>query len=169
MSHKMMVTDYPLDPANVVKSFDDILTPALLVYPDIIESNIDRTLHLLDGNADYGYEPVRVENPPGTKFSYSGGGFLVLEHLLESLERRDVQEQTARFLKEFPGLTFQQQTLPGHHYAHGFLPDGREVEGTRKMFPAFAAGAASATNSYRTSFPWPQATRASADSSSSRS
>jgi D-serine deaminase-like pyridoxal phosphate-dependent protein len=52
MSHKMMVSDYALDPAYVVKNFDDILTPALLVYPDIIESNIDRTLHLLDGNAD---------------------------------------------------------------------------------------------------------------------
>ena len=48
----MMVSDYPLDPACAVKSFDDILTPALLVYPDIIESNIDRTLHLLEGNAD---------------------------------------------------------------------------------------------------------------------
>jgi D-serine deaminase-like pyridoxal phosphate-dependent protein len=52
MSHKMMVSEYPLDAAYVVENFDDILTPALLVYPDVIESNIDRTLHLLDGNAD---------------------------------------------------------------------------------------------------------------------
>jgi D-serine deaminase-like pyridoxal phosphate-dependent protein len=52
MSHKMMVSEYAWDPAYAVDSFDDILTPALLVYPDIIESNIDRTLHLLDGNAD---------------------------------------------------------------------------------------------------------------------
>lgn len=48
----MMITDYPLDAAYIVENFDDILTPALLVYPEIIESNIDRTLHLLDGNAD---------------------------------------------------------------------------------------------------------------------
>ena len=52
MSHKLMISDYALDPAYLVKSFDDILTPALLVYPDIIESNIERTLHLLEGNAD---------------------------------------------------------------------------------------------------------------------
>src|SRR5580700_4328954 len=52
MSHKMMITDYPLDPTYVVNGFDDILTPALLVYPEVIESNIDRTLHLLEGNAD---------------------------------------------------------------------------------------------------------------------
>ena len=48
----MMINEFALDPAYVVESFDDILTPALLVYPDIIESNIERTLHLLDGNAD---------------------------------------------------------------------------------------------------------------------
>jgi D-serine deaminase-like pyridoxal phosphate-dependent protein len=52
MSHKMMISEYPLDPAYVVSSFDDILTPALLVYPEVIASNIDRTLHLLEGNAD---------------------------------------------------------------------------------------------------------------------
>ena len=52
MSHKMMIGEYPLEPAYVVNSFDEILTPALLVYPEIIESNIERTLRLLDGNAD---------------------------------------------------------------------------------------------------------------------
>jgi D-serine deaminase-like pyridoxal phosphate-dependent protein len=52
MSHKMMVSEYAWDPTYAVDSFDDILTPALLVYPDVIESNIDRTLHLLERNAD---------------------------------------------------------------------------------------------------------------------
>src|SRR5580700_2589386 len=52
MSHKMMITEYALDPAYVVRNFDDILTPALLVYPHIIQNNIERTLHLLEGNAD---------------------------------------------------------------------------------------------------------------------
>src|SRR3984957_8967887 len=52
MSHKMMVSEYAWDPTYAVDSFDDILTPALLVYPEVIDSNIDRTLHLLDGNAD---------------------------------------------------------------------------------------------------------------------
>src|ERR1700761_3618033 len=52
MSHKLMVSDYPLDTAYLIQNFADILTPAPLVYPDIIEANTDRTLHLLDGNAD---------------------------------------------------------------------------------------------------------------------
>lgn len=52
MSHKLMISEYAWDPTYAVNTFDDILTPALLVYPEVIESNIDRTLHLLDGNAD---------------------------------------------------------------------------------------------------------------------
>jgi D-serine deaminase-like pyridoxal phosphate-dependent protein len=51
-AQKMMVSEFAWDPAYAVESFDDVLTPALLVYPEIIESNIERTLHLLDGNAD---------------------------------------------------------------------------------------------------------------------
>ncbi|MGC1903318.1 MAG: alanine racemase [Candidatus Acidiferrum sp.] len=49
---KMMIEEFAWDRAYVVASFDDVLTPALLVYPDLIDSNIERTLHLLDGNAD---------------------------------------------------------------------------------------------------------------------
>ncbi|MGZ3721399.1 MAG: 2-oxo-4-hydroxy-4-carboxy-5-ureidoimidazoline decarboxylase [Bdellovibrionales bacterium] len=88
---------------------------------------------LLTGNSTYDYPAVEVIHPPGTVFSYSGGGFLVLEHLLESLENKQA--------KDFLDLSFEQKTLPGIEYAHGYFADGKEVPGTRKMFPAFAAGA----------------------------
>lgn len=97
----------------------------------------------LSGHTDYGYEPVKVVNPPGEKFQYSGGGFIVLEHLIEALEGKFIRELTKPFL-EGMGLThftFAQENLPGHQYAVGFDDQGREIEGTRKMFPAFAAGA----------------------------
>lgn len=35
-----------------VTGIEDVLTPALTIYPEIIASNIDRTLELLGGNAD---------------------------------------------------------------------------------------------------------------------
>jgi allantoicase len=97
----------------------------------------------LDGNKDYGYAPIEVINPPGEKFQYSGGGFLVLEHLLEALEQKSIKELTRPFLdqlgmKEF---SFEQKTLPNTEYAYGYTDKGQEVVGTRKMFPAFAAGA----------------------------
>src|SRR5271156_6758077 len=51
-AQKMMMEDFAWDPAYAVASFDDVLTPALLVYPELIESNIEQMLQLLAGNAD---------------------------------------------------------------------------------------------------------------------
>ncbi len=97
----------------------------------------------LEGNKTYGYDKIAVVNTPGKAFQYSGGGFLVLEHLIESLEKKSIQEITTHFLAalKLPNLSFEQKTLKNQDYATGYLQDGTAVEGTRKMFPAFAAGA----------------------------
>jgi allantoicase/malate synthase len=86
---------------------------------------------------------VGVINEPGTKFQYSGAGFLVLEHLLESLEYKNIQTLTRPFLDQLglKDFSFEQKNLPNIDYAHGYLINGEEVPGTRKMFPALAAGA----------------------------
>ena len=50
-------------------------------------------LDLIQGvEKDLGYEEIRVHKEPGTKFGYSGGGFLVLQHLLESWEKKGIAE-----------------------------------------------------------------------------
>lgn len=97
----------------------------------------------LTGNEKYDYPAIEVVNPPGTVFKYSGGGFIVLEHLIESLENKSIIELTTPFFKALglAQITFDQKTLPGVEYAHGYLESGAVVSGTRKMFPAFAAGA----------------------------
>jgi allantoicase/malate synthase len=102
-----------------------------------------RVNEFLEGNPTYGYDKIAIVNSPGTVFQYSGGGFLVLEHLIESLEKKSIQEVTVPFLAalKLANLTFEQKTLKGQDYATGYLQDGTPVEGTRKMFPAFAAGA----------------------------
>ncbi len=96
----------------------------------------------LSGNQEYGYEAIKVVNPPGEKFQYSGGGFIVLEHLIESLEGKSVKILTRQFLDSLgmKDWSFEQETLPGHSYATGFNDSGATVSGNRKMFPAFAAG-----------------------------
>ena len=97
----------------------------------------------LNGNKKYNYPSVGVINEPGKKFQYSGGGFLVLEHLLESLEGKTLTQMTAPFLEKLgmKNFSFNQETLSGVSYAHGYTTDGSEIVGTRKMFPALAAGA----------------------------
>ncbi len=49
---KSMLSDFAWDPGYRVSSLDDVLTPALLLYPEIVASNIKRTLDLLGGDAD---------------------------------------------------------------------------------------------------------------------
>ncbi|MFS4460707.1 serine hydrolase [Bdellovibrio sp. HCB2-146] len=86
---------------------------------------------------------VGVINEPNAKFQYSGAGFIVLEHLIESLEKQSIQSLTRPFLDQLglKNFSFEQKNLPNVEYAHGYQIDGKEVPGTRYMFPAFAAGA----------------------------
>ena len=47
-----MLTEFPWDERYRISNLDDVLSPALVLYPEIITSNIERTVQLLDGNAD---------------------------------------------------------------------------------------------------------------------
>ena len=98
---------------------------------------------LLLGSEKYKYSKVDAICQPNTEFHYSGGGFLVLEHLIEQLENKSIQELTAQYFNEsdFFDLSFEQKDLPNVTYAKGTFDDGREVTNGRLMFPAFAAGA----------------------------
>jgi D-serine deaminase-like pyridoxal phosphate-dependent protein len=49
---KNVLTDFPWHDQYRLSHLDDVLTPALLLYPDLIASNIDCTLRLLGGNGD---------------------------------------------------------------------------------------------------------------------
>lgn len=88
-------------------------------------------------------EPILVLREPGTRFQYSGAGFLVLEHLLECLAGCSIQELFAPFFAKLglSQLTFQQRTSPGRAYADGYFDSGDRVPSGRLMFPACAAGA----------------------------
>jgi allantoicase/malate synthase/CubicO group peptidase (beta-lactamase class C family) len=93
-------------------------------------------LELLEGK--HGYKPVDVINKPGTVFSYSGGGFLVLEHLIESLEQKPIEQMAQEFLRSL-GLKHLFFECPAD-LAHGYFDSHEEVGGGCLLFPAFAAG-----------------------------
>jgi D-serine deaminase-like pyridoxal phosphate-dependent protein len=46
-----MVREFAWDDVYRMRSFEDVLTPALIVYPKVVASNIGRTIDLLDGDA----------------------------------------------------------------------------------------------------------------------
>lgn len=47
-----MLDAFPWNERYRITRTEDVMTPALVLYPEIIASNIARTLHLLGGNAD---------------------------------------------------------------------------------------------------------------------
>jgi D-serine deaminase-like pyridoxal phosphate-dependent protein len=49
---KALLTEFPWDQRYRLTGFAEVLTPALLLYPEILCANIDRTVHLLGGNPD---------------------------------------------------------------------------------------------------------------------
>src|SRR5580700_1998763 len=51
-TQKTMISEFAWDPRYEVSSVEDVMTPALMVYPEIIASNIERTVELLGGDVD---------------------------------------------------------------------------------------------------------------------
>jgi D-serine deaminase-like pyridoxal phosphate-dependent protein len=51
-SQKFMLQEFPWNDRYRVSGIEEVLTPALVVYPELVAANIEQTLHLLDGNAD---------------------------------------------------------------------------------------------------------------------
>src|SRR5258707_1954720 len=52
LAQKSMLSEFAWDKRYQVTSLDDLLTPALLLYPEIVASNVERTLELLGGDAN---------------------------------------------------------------------------------------------------------------------
>ncbi len=86
---------------------------------------------------------LRIVNRPGTRFQYSGGGFLLLEYLLESHSAKSIQTLLNPWLRDLDlsHLNFEQRNERAFEYAAGFTADGIPLSGGRKNFPAIAAGA----------------------------
>ena len=51
MGQKAMITEFPWTEDYRVFGLEDVLTPALVIYPEIVVSNLERTLALLEGDA----------------------------------------------------------------------------------------------------------------------
>jgi len=95
--------------------------------------------------APYGYACLDLTKKPGSSFHYSGGGFLVLQLLLEYLEGKGIADIMDPFVAASgPSVSKQMsfhQDLPSMKYATGYKEgDTGPVEDGRLMFPALAAG-----------------------------
>lgn len=101
-----------------------------------------RPLQLLNGTySNIGYENLVLQRKPGVLFSYSGGGFVVLQYLLETMENKSIDEITRAFLDNcgLKSFIFTQPMQSALSIAYGHKSHIEEVRPL--VFPPLAAGA----------------------------
>ncbi len=98
---------------------------------------------ILEGQKPANSAPVRVDIPPGSKWRYAGGGYVVLQQLLADVTKTSFPELMKRTILDKLGMTrstFQQPIPPefASNAAAGHLPDGKEIEGKWFIYPELA-------------------------------
>lgn len=103
---------------------------------------IPGVVDLLDGKGNT--DSVRVFKEPGGRFKYSGGGYTILQLMMEDLEQRPFTEFMEDKVLRPLGMTsstYENPLPPQYHQraATGYHSDGREVAGKWSVYPEMAA------------------------------
>jgi CubicO group peptidase (beta-lactamase class C family) len=99
---------------------------------------------ILDGVPPANSSPVRVDATPGVRESYSGGGFTVLQLLMEEVSGRPFAALVRDLVLQPAGMSHSTfaQPLPldlTDQAATGYDRDGEAVEGRYHVYPELAA------------------------------
>lgn len=100
-------------------------------------------LEVLEGSGPANSPPIRVVGTPGAEWRYSGGGYTVLQRLLEDVTGRPFDAVMSELLNEL-GMTRSTyaQPLPprlAREAATGYRTDGTPVAGSFHTYPEQAA------------------------------
>jgi len=100
---------------------------------------------ILDGKPPANSPPVRVEAIPGSRYAYSGGGYEIVQALIEAKTKQRFQDAIETLLFRPVGMTnsFFLQPLPADlaaRAARGHRSDGEELPGGWRVMPELAAG-----------------------------
>ncbi len=100
---------------------------------------------ILDGAPPANSPPVRVEAIPGSRYAYSGGGFEIVQALIEAKTKVKFQDALQDLLLRPAGManSYFLQPLPGElvrRAATGHDANGNELPGGWRVVPELAAG-----------------------------
>jgi CubicO group peptidase (beta-lactamase class C family) len=100
---------------------------------------------ILDGAPPANSPPVRVEAIPGSRYAYSGGGFEIVQALIEATTKVKFQDALQDLLLRPAGManSYFLQPLPGElvrRAATGHDANGNELPGGWRVVPELAAG-----------------------------
>lgn len=102
-------------------------------------------IQILDGNWHSATDPVRLLCEPGTRFQYSGGGYIVLQVLITDVSHRTFESLANELVLQPAGMlssTFEQPLPPKLHSraAVGHHVNGTPLKGSWHTLPEQAAG-----------------------------
>ena len=106
---------------------------ATAVHPDGLE--------VIEGSSRTNTPPVRVVGVPGTRFSYSGGGYVVLQEVIAAATGMTFDRVAAEVLFSAAGMTRSTyaQDIQDPDRASGHRDDGTPLEGGFRRYPEMAA------------------------------
>ena len=109
------------------------------------EQPLPNLIQILDGAPPANSPPVRVEYVPGTRYAYSGGGYEIVQALIETATRRSFAEAMQELIFRPLGMTnstFVQPLPPAlaRKAAEGHDASGAPLPGGWRVVPELAAG-----------------------------
>lgn len=101
-------------------------------------------VQVLDAAGPTNTGKIRVDMTPGSRYRYSGGGYCIMQLLLEDVSGMSFPDLTKQTVLDPLGMTHSSyaQPLPDSWQANtatGYLPDGSKVEGQWHIYPEMAA------------------------------
>ena len=108
---------------------------------------------ILDGEWPANSLPIRVDIVPGTQHRYSGGGYMIVQQLLEDVVGEPFQDIMQKVVLEPWGMTAStfESPLPEHLSeiaASGHRADGSVIPGGWHTYPEMGSGASMWATSY---------------------
>ncbi|MBN1884417.1 MAG: beta-lactamase family protein [Candidatus Krumholzibacteriota bacterium] len=101
-------------------------------------------IQVLDGDSPANTPPVKLARAPGTEISYSGGGYVIVQLLIEDVTRTPFYEVAKALILDETGMrnsSFRQPPDPGiaATAASGHDEEGRPIPGRWHVYPEAAA------------------------------
>jgi CubicO group peptidase (beta-lactamase class C family) len=120
-----------------------ISVPGYLGYPP--GAPLPTPTEILNGSPPANSQPVTVMTPPGTAYGYSGGGYEIIQAVIQDVTGQPFATAMKTLVLEPAGMTSSifAQPLPEslvRRAATGHTQDGRELPGGWRVVPELAAG-----------------------------
>lgn len=108
-----------------------------------VSNKVPTLLQVFNGDTPANSEAIRVYKEPGGTFSYSGGGYCILQQMLIDIEGKpfpDIMQELVLGPLEMKSSTYSQPLSAAQlkWAATGYLPNGKQTQGKRHIYPEMA-------------------------------